>query len=271
MPGVLPGFAPTLGVTLTYLSLVVLLPLAGLVLKTADLSWPEFWQTVSGHRALATYRLSFGGALIAALVNALSGLIVAWVLVRYRFPGRQIADALVDLPLALPTSVAGIALTAIYSKNGWIGRLLEPLGIRVAFAPPGVLVAMTFVGIPFVVRTVQPVILDLDAETEQASWVLGATRLQTFRKVIFPTLWPSLMTGFALAFARAVGEYGSIVFISGNMPLRTEIIPLLIVTKLDQYDYAGATSLAVVMLAGSFVLLMSINALQAWSRRRRHG
>lgn len=270
-PGILPGFAPTLGITLTYLGLVVLLPLAGLVLKTADLSWPEFWQTVSGQRAMATYRLSFGGALVAALVNALCGLTIAWVLVRYRFPGRGIADALVDLPLALPTSVAGIALTALYSKNGWIGRLLEPLGIRVAFAPAGVLVAMTFVGIPFVVRTVQPVLLDLDAETEEASWVLGATRLQTFRKVIFPSLLPSLMTGFALAFARAVGEYGSIVFISGNMPLRTEIVPLLIVTKLGQYDYAGATALAVVMLAGSFLLLMAVNGLQAWSRRGRRG
>jgi sulfate transport system permease protein len=273
-PGILPGFAPTFGITLAYLGLVVLLPLAALVLKAADLSWLHFWQTISGQRAVATYRLSFGGALLAALANTPCGLALAWVLVRYRFPGKGLADALVDLPLALPTSVAGIALTALYSKNGWIGRLLEPLGIHVAFAPAGVLVAMTFVGIPFVVRTVQPVLMHLDAEdaeAEEASWVLGATRLQTFRKVIFPMLLPSLMTGFALAFARAVGEYGSIVFISGNMPLRTEIVPLLIVTKLDQYDYAGATALAVVMLAGSFLLLVAINALQAWSRRSGHG
>ncbi|HZU82801.1 MAG TPA: sulfate ABC transporter permease subunit CysT [Polyangiaceae bacterium] len=271
VPGVLPGFRPTLGVTLTYLSLIVLIPLAGLVLKTAELSWADFWRTVSGARALATYRISFGGACIAALVNAACGLIVAWVLARYRFPGKAIADSLVDLPLALPTSVAGIALTAIYSKGGWIGRLLEPHGIHVAFAPAGVVVAMVFVGLPFVVRTIQPVLLDLDPQAEEASCVLGATRLQTFRKVIFPALLPSLMTGFALAFARAVGEYGSIVFISGNMPLRTEIVPLLIITKLDQYDYPGATALAVVMLAGSFVLLMTINALQAWSRRGLHG
>ncbi len=270
-PGVLPGFKPTLGITLTYLSLIVLVPLAGLVLKTAELSWSEFWQTVSGPRALATYRLSFGGALLAALINAACGLVVAWVLVRYRFPGKHLADALVDLPLALPTSVAGIALTTIYSKNGWVGSRLEPFGIHVAFAPAGVVVAMVFVGLPFVVRTLQPVLLDFDGQTEEASAILGATRLQTFRKVVFPALLPALMTGFALAFARAVGEYGSIVFISGNMPLKTEIIPLLIVTKLDQYDYRGATALAVVMLTGSFALLMLVNALQAWTRRGRHG
>ncbi len=271
VPGVLPGFKATLGITLTYLSLIVLIPLAGLVLKTSELRWPEFWQAISGPRALATYRLSFGGALVAALVNAVSGLVVTWVLVRYRFPGRRLADALVDLPLALPTSVAGIALTAIYSKNGWIGSRLEPFGIQVAFAPAGVIVAMIFVGIPFVVRTVQPVLLDFDEQMAEASAILGATRLQTFSKVIFPTLLPSLMTGFALAFARAVGEYGSIVFISGNMPLKTEIVPLLIVTKLDQYDYAGATALALVMLAGSFALLILVNALQAWTRRGLHG
>jgi len=271
VPGVLPGFKPTLGITLTYLSLIVLIPLAGLVLKTSALRWPEFWQTISGARALATYRLSFGGALVAALVNAVCGLVVAWVLVRYRFPGKGLADALVDLPLALPTSVAGIALTAIYAKNGWIGSRLEPYGIQVAFAPAGVVVAMIFVGLPFVVRSVQPVLLDFDAQKEEASAILGATRLQTFWKVIFPTLLPSLMTGFALAFARAVGEYGSIVFISGNMPLRTEIVPLLIVTKLDQYDEPGATALAIVMLTGSFALLFVVNALQAWARRGRHG
>jgi sulfate transport system permease protein len=271
VPGVLPGFRPTLGITLTYLSLIVLIPLAALVLKTAELHWPDFWQTISGPRALATYRLSFGGALLAALVNAVCGLAVTWALVRYRFPGSRLADALVDLPLALPTSVAGIALTAIYSKNGWMGSRLEPHGIQVAFAPAGVVVAMIFVGLPFVVRTVQPVLLDFDTQTEEASAILGATRLQTFCKVMFPTLLPSLMTGFALAFARAVGEYGSIVFISGNMPLKTEIVPLLIVTKLDQYDYTGATALAVVMLSGSFALLMVVNVLQAWTRRNRHG
>jgi sulfate transport system permease protein len=271
MPGVLPGFAPTLGITLAYLSFIVLIPLAGLVLKTSELRWSEFWSTISGPRALASYRLSFGGALLAALINAVCGLIVAWVLVRYRFPGKRLADALVDLPLALPTSVAGIALTAIYAKNGWIGCLLEPHGIRVAFAPAGVVVAMIFVGLPFVVRTVQPVLLDFDKQTEEASAILGATRLQTFSKVVFPTLLPSLMTGFTLAFARAVGEYGSIVFISGNMPLRTEIVPLLIVTKLDQYDYRGATALAVVMLGGSFALMMVVNALQSWTRGGRHG
>jgi sulfate transport system permease protein len=270
-PGVLPGFKSTLGITVTYLGLVVLIPLAALVLKTTELGWSEFWHNVSGPRAVATYRLSFGGAVAAALVNAVCGLVVAWVLVRYRFPGRGLADTFVDLPLALPTSVAGIALTAIYSKNGWIGRLLEPLGIHVAFAPAGVVVAMIFVGLPFVVRTVQPVLLEFDVQTEEASAILGATRLQTFQKVIFPTLLPSLMTGFALAFARAVGEYGSIVFISGNMPMRTEIVPLLIVTKLDQYDYRGATALALVMLVGSFLLLLSINGLQAWSRRSHHG
>jgi sulfate transport system permease protein len=270
-PGVLPGFGPTLGVTLTYLSLIVLIPLAGLVIKTAELSWADFWSTISGPRALAAYRISFGGAFVAALINALFGFVVAWVLVRYKFAGKGLMDALVDLPLALPTAVAGIALTALYAKNGWIGRHLEPHGIQVAFAPAGVAIAMVFVGLPFVVRTVQPVLLDLDVATEEASAILGATRMQTFTKVIFPTVMPSLLTGFALAFARAVGEFGSIVFISGNMPLRTEIVPLLIVTKLEQYDYAGATALAVVMLAGSFVLLMLINALQAWARRGRHG
>jgi sulfate/thiosulfate transport system permease protein len=270
-PGVLPGFTPTLGVTITYLSLIVLIPLAGLVVKTSELTWPEFWSTISGPRALAAYRISFGGALVAALVNAIFGFIVAWVLVRYKFTGKGLVDALVDLPLALPTAVAGIALTTIYAKNGWIGGRLEPLGIKIAFAPPGVIVAMIFVGLPFVVRTVQPVLHDLDVATEEASALLGATRLQTFLKVIFPTLLPSLMTGFALAFARAVGEYGSIVFISGNMPLKTEIVPLLIVTKLEQYDYPGATALALVMLFGSFLLLLLINALQTWTRRGRHG
>jgi len=270
-PGVLPGFGPTAGITITYLSLIVLIPLAALILKTAELSWSDFWHTISGPRALATYRISFGGALLAALVNAGFGFLASWVLVRYKFPGKSLVDALVDLPLALPTAVAGIALTAIYAKNGWIGSRLEPLGIQVAFAPPGVIVAMIFVGLPFVVRTVQPVLLDLDAQNEEAAATLGATRFQTFRKVIFPTLIPSLLTGFALAFARAVGEYGSIVFISGNRPMQTEIVPLLIVTKLEQYDYSGATALAVVMLVGSFGLLMLVNVLQAWTRRGRRG
>jgi len=269
--GSLPGFGPTLGITLTYLSLIVLIPLAGLVLKTAELSWSDFWRTISGPRAIATYRISFGGAMIAALVNAVLGFIVAWTLARYKFRGKGLVDALVDLPLALPTAVAGIALTAIYSKNGWLGSHLEPHGIHIAFAPAGIIVAMIFVGLPFVVRTVQPVILDLDSQIEEAAAVLGATRAQAFRKVIFPPLIPSLMTGFALAFARGVGEYGSIVFISGNKPMETEIVPLLIVTKLEQYDYTGATALAVVMLSGSFLLLMVINVLQAWSRKGRHG
>jgi sulfate transport system permease protein len=267
----LPGFRPTLGVTLTYLSLIVLIPLSGMVLKTAGMSWLDFWHTISGARAVAAYRMSFGGALLAALVNAGLGLVVAWVLVRYRFPGKAVADALVDLPLALPTAVAGIALTTIYSKNGWAGSRLEPHGIQVAFAPVGVTVAMIFVGLPFAVRTVQPVLLDFHTQAEEASATLGATRWQTFRGVIFPTLVPSLMTGFALAFARAVGEYGSIVFISGNLPMKTEIVPLLIVTKLEQYDYSGATALAVVMLTGSLVLLLLSNLLQGWTRRGRRG
>jgi sulfate transport system permease protein len=270
-PGILPGFTPTLGVSLAYLGLIVLIPLGGLVLKTAELGWSDFWRTISGPRALATYRISFGGALLAAAVNAVFGFVVAWVLVRYPFRGKGLVDALVDLPLALPTAVAGIALTAIYSKNGWIGSRLEPRGIHVAFAPAGVVVAMVFVGLPFVVRTVQPLLQDFDTQAEEAAATLGATRFQTFWRVMFPTLLPSLMTGFALAFARAVGEYGSIVFISGNIPMRTEIVPLLIVTKLEQYDYTGATALAVVMLLGSFLLLMVINLLQAWTRHRRHG
>jgi len=267
-PGVLPGFKPTLGLTLTYLSLIVLLPLAALVLKTAELTWLDFWRTVSSDRAFAAYRLSFGGALVAAVVNGVFGFLVAWALVRYKFPGKGLVDALVDLPIALPTAVAGIALTAIYSENGWLGKILQQYGLQVAFAPAGVIVAMVFVGLPFVVRTVQPVMIDLDASIEEAAAVHGANRWQILRSVIFPTLVPSLLTGFALAFARAVGEYGSIVFISGNMPLRTEIVPLLIVTKLEQYDTPGATALAVVMLSGSFLLLFVVNALQAWSRRR---
>ncbi len=267
---VLPGFGLGMGFTLLYLSLIVLIPLSTLFLKTATLSWGRFWATVAAPRALASYRLTFGASACAAAINAVCGLLVAWVLVRYRFPGKQIVDALVDLPFALPTAVAGISLTAIYSQSGWIGGFLDPLGIRVAFTPLGVIVALTFIGLPFVVRTVQPVLEDLDPQVEEAAASLGATRRQTFRLVILPSIVPAVLTGFALAFARALGEYGSVVFISGNMPMRTEIAPLLIVTKLEQYDYAGATAIAVVMLAASFVLLLAINLLQWWSRRHEH-
>jgi sulfate transport system permease protein len=267
-PSVLPGFRLTLGFALLYLCLIVLVPLAALLLKTTTMSWAAFWGAITAPRVLASYRLSFGAALAGAAINAIFGLIIAWVLVRYRFPGRRIADSLVDLPLALPTAVAGIALTAIYAGNGWLGRVLEPLGVRVAFAPLGVIVALTFIGIPFVVRTLQPVIEGLDAEVEEAAAGLGATRWQTFRRVILPALAPAWLTGFALAFARGLGEYGSVVFISGNMPMKTEIAPFLIMTKLEQYDYAGATAIAVVMLAASFTLLVLVNVLQSWSSRR---
>ena len=265
----LPGFGPALGFTLFYLGLLVLLPLGGAILKAAGLSWTDFRSLVTGPRAAAAFRLSFTAAFGAALVNAVFGFIAAWVLVRYTFPGRRLLDALVDLPFALPTSVAGIALTALFARNGWIGAWLEPLGIRVAFTPLGVMVALVFIGLPFTVRTVQPVIADLDREAELAAASLGASPWQTFRRVTFPALWPAVLTGFALAFARGVGEYGSVIFISGNLPLRTEIVPLLIVTRLEQYDYAGATALAVAMLGLSFILLLTINSLQAWSRRRR--
>ena len=265
---VLPGFNLALGFTLLYLSLIVLIPLSAAFVKTAALSWPAFWATVTTPRVVASYRLTFGASFAAALLNAIFGLLVAWVLVRYRFPGKKVIDALVDLPFALPTAVAGIALTALYAGNGWIGRWLEPFGIKVAFTPLGVFVALTFIGLPFVVRTVQPVLEDVEAELEEAAATLGASRLQTFTRVIFPTILPALVTGFALAFARAVGEYGSVIFIAGTMPMISEITPLLIITKLEQYDYAGATALAVVMLVISFVLLLVINGLQLWSRRR---
>ncbi|HEX7811936.1 MAG TPA: sulfate ABC transporter permease subunit CysT [Burkholderiales bacterium] len=265
---VLPGFNLALGFTLLYLSLIVLIPLSAAFIRTASLSWPEFWTTVTTPRVLASYRLTFGASLAAALVNAVFGLLVAWVLVRYRFPGKKLIDALVDLPFALPTAVAGIALTALYAGNGWIGRFFEPLGIKIAFTPLGVFVALTFIGLPFVVRTVQPVLEDVESELEEAAATLGASRLQTFAKVILPTIFPALLTGFALAFARAVGEYGSVIFIAGNMPMISEITPLLIITKLEQYDYTGATALAVVMLVISFVMLLIINLLQWWSRRR---
>jgi sulfate transport system permease protein len=265
--GVLPGFGLTLGYSVTYLGLLVLLPLAALFLKASTVDFSTFWETVTDDRALAAYELTFTTSLVSALINAVFGLIVAWVLVRYSFPGRSIADGLVDLPFALPTAVAGIALTTVYSQTGFLGQYLEPLGIKVAFTRLGVITALTFIGIPFVVRTVQPVLEELEKDVEEAAAVLGATRFQTFRRVLFPALLPALLTGFALAFARALGEYGSVVFISGNMPMKTEIVPLLIVTKLEQYDYAGATALASVMLSASFVVLLCVNLLQRWFRR----
>jgi sulfate transport system permease protein len=266
---VLPGFGLSLGVTVVYLSLIVLIPLSAAFIKTASLTWPAFWSIVSAPRVVATYRLTFGASLAAAAVNTVFGLLVAWVLVRYRFPGRRIADALVDLPFALPTAVAGIALTGLFAANGWFGALLVPLGINVAFTPLGVFVALTFIGLPFVVRTVQPVLEGLPKELEEAATTLGASPASTFRRVIFPVVLPSLITGFALAFARAIGEYGSVIFIAGNLPMVSEITPLIIITKLEQDDYAGATAIAVVMLGVSFVLLLAINALQAWTRRRQ--
>ena len=265
---VLPGFNLALGFTLLYLSLIVLIPLSAAFIRTSALTWPEFWTVVTTPRVVASYRLTFGASFAAALVNAVFGLLVAWVLVRYRFPGKKLVDALVDLPFALPTAVAGIALTALYAGNGWIGQFFEPLGIKIAFTPIGIFVALTFIGLPFVVRTVQPVLEDIESELEEAAATLGANRFQTFSRVIFPTLFPALMTGFALAFARAIGEYGSVIFIAGNMPMVSEITPLLIITKLEQYDYAGATALAVVMLVISFVMLLIINLLQWWSRRQ---
>jgi sulfate transport system permease protein len=266
--GILPGFRLSLGYTLTYLSLIVLIPLAGLAWKSAAVGWDTFFTTVTAPRALAAYRLTFTAAAVAAAINVVFGLVVAWVLSRYEFPGKGLVDALVDLPFALPTAVAGIALTALYSENGWLGRFLEPAGIKIAFAPAGVVVAMVFVGLPFVVRTVQPVLLDLDAQMEEVAATLGASRLQIITRIILPAVVPSALTGSALAFSRAVGEYGSIVFISGNMPMRTEIVPLLIVTKLEQFDYPGATAIALVMLLASFAMLLVINSLQAWARRR---
>lgn len=265
---VLPGFNLSLGYTIFYLSLIVLIPLSAAFIKTTELSWSEFWAVVSAPRVVASYQLTFGASLIAALINAVFGLLTAWVLVRYNFPGKKIIDALVDLPFALPTAVAGIALTAVYASNGWIGAWLEPQGIKVAFTPLGIIVALTFIGLPFVVRTVQPVLEDLEAETEEAAASLGANRWQTFRKIIFPAIWPALLTGFALAFARAIGEYGSVIFIAGNMPMVSEITPLIIITKLEQYDYAGATAVAVVMLVISFLLLFAINGMQWWFKRR---
>jgi sulfate/thiosulfate transport system permease protein len=263
-PSVMPGYGLTLGYTLTYLSLIVLIPLAGLLLRPVGLGWYGFWEVVLSPRVLASLKLSFGASLIAAAINAVFGGIVAWTLVRYEFPGRRLIDALVDLPFALPTAVAGIALTALYAPNGWIGAWLEPLGIRVAFTPLGIMVALTFIGLPFVVRTLEPVLQDLDPEFEEAAATLGAGRLQTFLRVVLPAILPALLTGVALAFARGVGEYGSVIFIAGNMPMISEIAPLLIVVKLEQYDYAGAAAVGVAMLLISFVLLLLINLLQRW-------
>jgi sulfate transport system permease protein len=265
---VLPGFRLSLGFSWFYLGLLVLLPLSGLFLRTFTLTWAQFWETVTSARALAAYQLTFGASLAAALANVVFGLLVAWVLVRYRFPGRDLVEALVDLPFALPTAVAGLTLTTLFSANGWYGRYLEALGLKVAYTSLGVAVALTFIGLPFVVRTVQPVLEDIDVDVEEAAATLGATPWQTFVRVLFPGILPALLSGFTLAFARALGEYGSVVFISGNMPLKTEIVPLLIITKLEQYDYAGATAIAVVMLTASFLLLLAVNLLHRWSHRR---
>jgi len=265
---VLPGFNLTLGYTLFYLSIIVLIPLAALIVKTLSLTWDQFVGAVTAPRVMASYRLTFGASLIAACVNAVFGLLIAWVLVRYTFPAKKIVDALVDLPFALPTAVAGIALTALLAGNGWVGKYFEPLGIKLAFSPNGVVIALIFIGLPFVVRTVQPVLEDLEKELEEAAACLGASRLQTFIKVIFPAIFPALSTGFAMAFARAVGEYGSVIFIAGNMPMVSEITPLIIIGKLEQYDYAGATAVATVMLVISFVMLLVINALQGWQRKQ---
>jgi sulfate transport system permease protein len=265
---VLPGFNLALGITLLYLGVIVLIPLSAAFIKTAALSWAQFWDIVTAPRVVASYKLTFGASFLAATINAVFGLIVAWVLVRYKFPGKRVIDALVDLPFALPTAVAGIALTAIYAPNGWLGRYFEMAGIKVAFTPLGVLVALVFIGLPFVVRTVQPVLEDVEKELEEAASTLGATRWQIFHRVLLPILTPALLTGFTLAFARAVGEYGSVVFIAGNMPMISEITPLIIITKLEQYDYTGATAVAVVMLLASFALLLLINYLQWLSRKR---
>jgi sulfate/thiosulfate transport system permease protein len=268
---ILPGFGLTMGYTVLYLSLVVLIPLGALVLKSGSLGWGGFWAAAWNPRVVASYKLTFFTSLIAAVINAFFGLIVAWTLVRYTLPGKKLIDAIIDLPFALPTAVSGIALTAVYAQNGWLGRYLEPLGIKVAFTPLGIIVALTFIGLPFVVRTVQPAIEEIDRESEEAAASLGATRWQTFSRVIMPAILPALLTGFALSFARALGEYGSVVFISGNMPMKTEIASLLIITKLEQYDYAGATAIATMMLVASFLLLFAINLLQWWNGRNLRG
>lgn len=270
-PSILPGFHLAIGFTLLYLIAIVLIPLSGLFFKTATLTWEQFIHTITEPRLVHAYYISFGCSLIAAIINVFFGLIITWMLVRYQFPGKKLIDAMVDLPFALPTAVAGIALTALYAPNGWLGQYLVPLGIQVAFTPLGIIMALIFIGLPFVVRTVQPVLEDMEKELEEAAASLGATRWQTFRLVILPYIMPALLTGFAMAFARALGEYGSVIFIAGNMPMKSEIVPLLIVSKLEQYDYAGATAIAVVMLCVSFVMLLGINLLQKWSRDRTIG
>jgi sulfate/thiosulfate transport system permease protein len=267
---VLPGFGLTLGYTMLYLSLLVLIPLSAVFIRSLGSGWIHFYEAVTSARVLASLRLSFAASLVAACVNSVFGLVIAWVLVRYTFPLKRVADAMVDLPFALPTAVAGIALTALYAPNGWLGRIFATFGVKVAFTPLGIVIALTFIGLPFVVRTLQPVIEDLDREVEQAAWTLGASEFQTFAKVMWPVLWPPMLTGFALAFARAVGEYGSVIFIAGNMPKSTEIAPLLIVSKLEQYDYAGAAAIAVVMMVLSFAIMLGINVLQNWAIAR-HG
>ena len=267
-PSVIPGFGLTFGFLMVYLSLIVLIPIALLILRTTQLSWAEYWAIASNARVVAALRLSFGAALIAAGINTLFGIIVAWVLVRYEFPGRRLVDAIVDLPFALPTAVAGIALTAIFAKNGWVGQYIEPLGIKVAYTSIGVVIALTFIGLPFVVRTLQPVIMEIARETEEAAATLGASRHQASFRVVLPTLVPALLTGFVLALARGIGEYGSVVFIAGNLPYRTEIAPLLIVIRLTEFDYNGATAIATIMLAISFVMFLAINLIQVWARRR---
>jgi sulfate transport system permease protein len=267
-PSVIPGFGAALGLTLTYLSLIVLIPIAALVLRSASLGWAEFWGIAVDPRTLASLRLSFGASLVAATINALFGSILAWILVRYSFPGRRFVDAAIDLPFALPTAVAGIALTSLYAPNGWVGQFLDPLGLKVAYTPVGVIVALTFIGLPFVVRTVQPVMQEIDSELEEVAATLGARRRHTVFRIILPPLIPALLTGFALALARAIGEYGSVIFIAGNLPYVSEIAPLLIVIRLEEYNYAGATAIATIMLAISFAMLLLINLIQAWSRRR---
>jgi sulfate/thiosulfate transport system permease protein len=265
---VLPGFGLTMGFTLMYLSVLVLIPFVAMFVRALELTWPELWALISSERAVASYQLSFGASLVAAVVNLFFGLMTAWVLVRYTFPGKKIIDALVDLPFALPTAVAGIALTGIYATTGWVGQYFEPFGIRISYTVIGVIIALTFIGLPFVVRTVQPVLQDLEAEVEEAAATLGASRWQTFRRVLLPSLVPALLTGFAMAFARAVGEYGSVVFIAGNIPFRTEITPLPIIIRLEQYDFAGAAAIGGVMLIAAFLLLLIINGLQVWSGAR---